>query len=168
MRASLRTYALFMAAITLSLTLAGCGIAQQQEMKARAAELKAQSEMAAQACDDSFPAGNTKTAVARAKCQAEAIAILRPIQPHPDLLDLYIATRLSVAEDVQNGRLSIAKGNEVLATKRAELVAEEQRRNLSTRAVAAQEDAAAASAAASWAANRPRSCTRTGNTVNCF
>src|SRR5262249_53334541 len=105
-----------------------------------------------------------KTAVARAKCQVDAVAILRPTVAHPDLLDSLMATRMSVAEQVQNGRLTIAQANEMMANKKSELVSEEQRRNLANRAVVAQESAAAAS----WAASGPVSCTKTGNTVNCF
>jgi hypothetical protein len=152
------------AIVILSFSLAGCGIAQQREMQARAEALQAQSAAAAQNCETTFPAGNPKTAVARAKCQTEALAILRPTIRYPDLTDVWIATRLSSAEDVQNGRMSIAKANELMAAKTAELTAEEQRRNLANRSVAAQEGVAAAS----WRAAGPRSCTRIGDTVNCF
>ena len=154
----------FCVAVVLGLTVASCGIARRQEMQARIQELQAQSLAASQRCDVSVPAGNAKTAVERAKCQTEAWAILRPTTPYPDLLDLMIASRLAIAEQVQNGKLTIAQANEQIAAKRSELVAEEQRRNLANRSVAAQEGMAAASQSAAG----PHSCTWFGNTVNCF
>ena len=69
----------FCVAVVLGLTVASCGIARRQEMQARIQELQAQSLAASQRCDVTFPAGNPKTAVERAKCQTEAWAILRPI-----------------------------------------------------------------------------------------
>jgi hypothetical protein len=68
---------------------------------------------------------------------------------------------MSIAEQVQNGQLTIAQANEMLANKNSAMFSEEQRRNLANRAVAAQESAAAAAGA-------PVSCTKIGNTVNCF
>jgi hypothetical protein len=79
-------------------------------------------------------------------------------------MDSFMATRMSVAEQVQDGRLTIAQANVIIANKNTELISEEQRRNLANRAVAAQESAAAAS----WAAGGPVSCTKIGNTVNCY
>ena len=150
----------FCVAVVLGLTVASCGIARQ----ARIQELQAQELAAIQRCDVTVPAGNPKTAVERAKCQTEAWAILRPIMPYPDLLDLMIASRLTIAEQIQNGKLTIAQGNEQIAAKRSELAAEEQRRNLANRSVAAQEGMAVASLSAAG----PHSCTWFGNTVNCF
>lgn len=152
------------ATVFVALTVASCGLARQREMQERIDALNAQSLAASQACDASFPAGNSKTAVARARCHMDAWEIRRPIVPYPDLLDSFIATRMSVAEQVQNGKLTIAQANEILANKHSEMVSEEQRRNLANRAVAAQESAAAAS----WAAGGPMSCTKIGNTVNCY
>jgi hypothetical protein len=155
------------AAVTIAfacLLLTGCGLARQRELQARTDELNAQSAAAMQACNESVPGGNPKTALARAKCQTDAIAIRRPIVTYPDLLDSFVAARMSIGEQVQNGKLTIIQGNEVLANKNSELVAEEQRRNLANRSVAAQEGVAAASLSAAG----PHSCTRIGNTVNCF
>ena len=148
----------------IGLTVASCGLVREREMQERAATLNAQSEAAAQACDTTVPAGNPKTAVARARCQMDAYEIRRPIMRYPDLMDSFIATRMSIAEQVQNGQITIARANEIMANKMSETVSEEQRRNLANRAVAAQESAAAAS----WAATGPVSCTKVGNTVNCF
>jgi hypothetical protein len=150
--------------VPVCMLIAGCGLArQQQEMQARE-KLKADAYAAAQNCDITVPPGNPKTAVARAKCQTEAWAILRPTMPYPDLLDLLIAKRLAIAERVEKGQLTIAEANEAIASARSEVTAEEQRRSLANRSVSAQEGIAAASASAAG----PHSCTRFGNTVNCF
>src|SRR5260370_23041520 len=102
--------------------------------------------------------------MARAKCQADALAIMRTIMTYPDILDLFIASRLATAERVQNGQITIAQGNELIAAKQSELVAEEQRRTLANRSVIAQEGIATASLAAAG----PHTCTRIGAAVNCF
>jgi hypothetical protein len=151
-------------AVLISLTMAGCGLVRQRELQAQREALTAQSQAAMAQCDAAYPAGNVKTVVARAKCQTDALAILRPISPYPDLMDVFITTRIAIAERVQNGQLTIAQANELIATKRSELVAEEQRRTLANRSVVAQENVAAASLSAAG----PHTCTRIGSTVNCF
>jgi hypothetical protein len=151
-------------AVLVALAVAGCGVIRQRELQARVDELKAKTKEAEQQCNVTWPAGNPKTAVPRARCQTEALAIMRPIAPYPDLIDLFIASRIAIAERVQNGQVTIAQANEAIATKRSEIIAEEQRRQLANRSVSAQENAAAASLAAAG----PHSCTAVGNTVNCF
>ena len=143
---------------------AGCGLARQQEAQAKAAALQVQHKAALQGCDEKVPSGNPKTTVARAQCINAAIGILRPLVPYPDLLDLTQAHLLAAAERVEKGQLTIAQASELIAQKNSEIAAEEQRRNLANRAVAAQEGVAAANLMAAG----PRSCTRYGNTVNCF
>jgi hypothetical protein len=150
--------------VLISLVVAGCGLMRQRELQAQREELIGRSHAAMAQCDATYPPGNVKTTMARAKCQTDALAIVRPISPYPDLLDLFIASRIATAERVQNGQLTIAQGNELIAAKHSELVAEEQRRNLANRSVIAQEGVASASLAAAG----PHTCTRMGNTVNCF
>jgi hypothetical protein len=152
------------AIVLIGVTLAGCGLTGQQELQARKDELNAQSKAAMESCNETHPGGNPKTAVARAKCQTEAMAIRLPIMTYPDLLRSFIATRMVVAEQVQDGKLTIAQGNEIVANKLSEMVTEEQRRNLANRSVRAQEGIAAASLASAG----PHTCTSFGNTVNCF
>jgi hypothetical protein len=48
--------------------------------------------------------------------------IRRTITPNPDLLDSFIGTLISAAEQVQNGQLTIARANEIVANKYSELV----------------------------------------------
>jgi hypothetical protein len=141
--------------------LSGCGDNNSRELQPRADVLNAQSAAASRACDDTHPAGNPKTALARAQCQVEAATIRRPIVKYPDLLDAYIATRLSVAQQVQAGKITIVKGSDIVATKISKLVAEEKRRNRSGQS--SSDDEAESIVYAS-----PNSCTRLANSGDCF
>jgi hypothetical protein len=161
---ALMRFTAFAAAALIVLLVAGCGLIRQRELQERSAQLRAQSTAAAQVCDERFPKGQVKTAVARTQCVNDALAILRPIMPHPDLLDLNLATRTALAEKVQKGQLTLAQANEEMMRKQSEMIAEEQRRVLANRSVRAQETVADASLQAAG----PHSCTRIGNTVNCF
>jgi hypothetical protein len=159
-----RCVAIAIAATVLSLSLAGCGIARRQELQERNARLKAESAAATQACNERFPKGQVKTVVVRIQCLNDAFAILRPMMPYPDLMDLNMATRVAIAERIQSGQVTMAQGNEEMMRKQSEIVSEEQRRLLANRAVRAQENIADASLQAAG----PHSCTQIGNTVNCF
>jgi hypothetical protein len=159
------------AALTLAALIAGCGLARQRELAAQMAALREQSAAAMKECGEKFPPGNPKMAVARAQCVNAALVIVQPTLPYPDLLQVYMADHMAVAEDIQAGRTSIAQGNAVLARKWSELVGEEQRRRLANRAVTAQEQTAAAAsstAAASWQAAGPRTCNYGAGTITCF
>jgi hypothetical protein len=79
-----------------------------------------------------------KRYIEKTQCQNGAMNIIRPFMPYPDLVDQDMASRMAVAE--------------------------EQRRMLNNRSVGAQESAAAAA----WRASSPVSCTKNGNTVNCY
>jgi hypothetical protein len=74
-------------ALIAAVALTGCGAMKQRELQARIDELRAQSQAAAQECDITLPVGNSKTAMARAKCQTEAMLITRPVAPFPDIVD---------------------------------------------------------------------------------
>jgi hypothetical protein len=134
------------------------------KMRDRIAALQAQSTAAAQECQNKFPPGVQKIAMARAQCLNDAMAILRPIMPYPDLWDLFMASHVAIAEQYQNGKITFAQGNEMIAQKRAELTAEEQRRQLASRSVMAQENVAAANLQAAG----PHSCIGGPNVVSCF
>lgn len=150
--------------VVVAFNVAACGIARRREMEAKVEALKAQSNAAAQQCLATYPAGTPKIAVARMKCLNDALLILRPLEPFPDLLDLLVTSRAEIAEEYQDGKLTQAQASEKLAEKQSEIAAEEQRRSLANRAVVAQEGMAAASLSAAG----PHSCTRFGNTVSCF
>lgn len=153
-----------MAVFCLAIALPGCGLARQHELRAKIADLQAQNAAAVADCDARIPKGNAATAVARSQCINDANMILRPIMPYPDLWDQLLATNLAIAERVQNKQITILQANEMLAQKRSEIVAEEQRRSLARRSVGAQEAIASASVEAAG----PRTCTRIGNSVTCF
>jgi hypothetical protein len=94
----------------------------------------------------------------------DAANIVRPIMPFPDLLDAMTTHYVSISEQVQEGRMTVAQANEAIAAKRAELTAEEQRRLLANRSVAAQEGVAAASLQAVG----PKTCVGGAQVVTCF
>lgn len=152
------------AVVLMGALLGGCGIVQQRELAAKRALLREQSAMAMKECGEKYPPGNSKTAVARAQCMNGAFTILQPTLPYPDLLQVFMADHVAIAEEVQAGRTTIVQANSVIARKWSEIVAEEQRRNLANRSVAAQENVAAASLQAAGS----RTCTAFGNSVTCF
>jgi hypothetical protein len=164
----MRTWA---AIAAIAILIAGCGIARPREAAAQMSALRQQSAATMKECGEKFPPGNPKTSVARAQCVNAALAIAQPTLPYPDLLQVYMADHMAVAEDIQTGRATIAQGNSILARKWSELVGEEQRRQLATLTVAAQVQGAAAAssaAAASWQAAGPRTCNYGANMVTCF
>jgi hypothetical protein len=148
--------------VALALTLCGCGLARQQELQAQRAALNQQAQAAIQECDTKFPKGATPTAIARAQCLNDATEITRPVWGgSADLVNVFMTSRLAAAERFQKGQITFAQYSEEVATKWSQLVSEEQRRNLANRSVAAQETAA-------QNIGGPTSCTRIGNTVNCY
>ena len=72
-----------------------------------------------------------------------AFAILQPTLPYPDLLQTWMAEHLAIAEQIQTAHMTLAQGNAVITQKWSDMVAEEQRRQLANRSIAAQEEAAA-------------------------
>ena len=162
-------------AVLFSTALAGCGIAQRIQAQEQAKQLASQSDAAIADCDTKIPGGNPKTTVSRIKCLNDAMAIRMPLfGTDQDLAQAFMANRLAIAEQVQNGKLSVAEGNAGIADKWSQAVSESQRRRNATLSVAAQQDAAAAqqsAASASWAAimQPPKSvtCLRTGTMTTC-
>jgi len=147
--------------VVLASALCGCGLARQREMQTQLAAAKEQSNVALQECQAKFPQIAATTVVAHAQCLNDALAIMRPVSNNPDLLNSFMTTRMVVAERVQKGQITIAQGNEEVANKWSEIVAEEQRRSLANRSVSAQE-------ATARNIGGPSTCTRIGNTVNCY
>jgi hypothetical protein len=130
-------------------------------------ELLAQAKAAALACDEKLPAGNSRTAVARAQCQFEAAKISRPTVIFPDLADTFWATRMRVAEEVQGGKLTIAQGNEIISNKNSEVTTEGQRRMAADRAISAQENANRAALFAAYMASLKPSTPPPNHSINC-
>jgi hypothetical protein len=158
--------------VALALVAASCGIARQRELQAQMASLRQQSGDAMKDCNERFPPGNPKIAIDRARCVNGAFEIALPTMPYPDLLQVFMANNLAIAEQVQTGHTSLAQGNAAIAEKWSALVGEEQRRRLANVSAAAQVEAATAAtsaAAAGWQAAAPRTCSRLGpGTVTCY
>jgi hypothetical protein len=135
-----------------SLALAGCAVApraqadeQAKQQAADNAQLIEQSKAAMAACDAKFPAGDAKTAVVRRKCINDGFAIKLPtFGPDQDLVRGVMADSMVIAEQVQNGKMTIADGNAAIAEKWSKAVTESQRRANSKNSVLAQQSAAAA------------------------
>lgn len=152
--------------VLCSLFLSGCGLIAAKERQDQMAAAKASMDAGFAQCAaeyDSQPAGK-KNHIAKTKCDASAALAIRPFVPFPDLFDQEWATRAVIAERLQGGKMTPAEANQESTTMHANISAEEQRRALSGRAVSAQESAAAAA----WRASSPVSCTKLGNTVNCY
>ena len=138
--------------LRLSMALEVCGIAQrihaQQQAKEQAVlneQLVEQSNIAIADCNSKFGAGNPKIQVARTQCLNDALAIrMTTFGPYQDLMQAWMADRMVVAERVQNGKMTIAEGNALIATKWSQAVAESERRRNATESVMAQQNAAAA------------------------
>lgn len=146
------------------IALCGCGIAARQQAQQQVGDARNRAAAGLQECEAKHPPATPKIAVRRAECINQALALLRPTIPYPDLLDVFMASHMSIAERYQNGQLTFAQANEMIAQKRSEITAEEHRRVSLDRAVAAQQQAASAQERAS----RGTTCTRFGNTVTCF
>jgi hypothetical protein len=158
--------ATFAVVVAAGLVAAGCSSTTPELDQRR--NLTEHFEAATKQCNVEIPPSNPKTAMARAECLNKAYLILMPIQPFPDLVQVYMAERLLNAERIQNGKMTYVEANAALARKGAELAAEDQRRRLASQAANAQQTAANAAAASNLLALRQHSCTTVGNTVNCF
>lgn len=153
--------------LIVSVALSGCGIAARQEAEQAEKQRRADMEAAFTACDQTQFSGKTQHRD-RAQCMVNvANRYIRPIDPYPELLDLLSATRLSIASRVDRGEITEDDARLAFQQKMAELTSERERRNQGRDMVSAQQQAAnAATYQALWG-NR-RTCTRIGNTVNCY
>lgn len=103
--------------VAAGLALAGC------VQEGLSPEARANMAQARQTCS------LQKTAVARARCQnAVDNEYVRPRLRTPDLLDLYQAERLALAEKVDAGAMTLAEADLKLAEMKTEIVSEDQRR----------------------------------------
>jgi hypothetical protein len=115
-------------------------------------------------CRSGYPDQITQ-AVARAACIIKATEPLRPLLPLPDLLDRENALRKSLAEQVQNGSISLLERNRQMTKLHANIVAEEEAR-LKEKPT---EVGAKSLAVTQWRLSNPDGCTSLGgNTANCY
>jgi hypothetical protein len=171
--------------LILSLALSACALAQhippEQQAKQQAAQnaqLSQQSKTAMAACDAEFPSGNPKTAVARRKCINDGFAIRLPtFGPDQDLVRDVLADSMITAQNVQDGKMTIAEGNAAIAEKWSQAVTASQKRANSKNTPLAQQSAAAgpqqpASSAADGTAVIPVdlpgfTCVQNGSVATC-
>jgi hypothetical protein len=114
-------------------------------------------------CRSGYPDQITQ-AVARAVCIIKATEQLRPLLPFPDLLDRENALRKSIAEQVQNGSISLLERNRQMTKFHAGIVAEEQ-----ARLKEKPTEVGATVAATQWRLSNPDGCMSLGgNTANCY
>ena len=149
--------------VMLCVTLAGCGLAARKQRQEEMAAAVAAKDQGIAACKAQYPDQN-KDFVVRNKCSFEAAKIVRPFVTYPDLFDQSWATVAVLAEQLQAKKITRAEADLQLAQLNSQITADEQRRNLANRSVAAEESAAAAA----WSASGPVTCNRIGNTTTCF
>jgi hypothetical protein len=154
--------------------LASC-VSQRAQREKQLAALNARASEMAAACPHSPPAKS----VDRARCLNEALALLRPTFPYPDLADVLMATRMDIAARADRKEITREQAELEMAKATSTAIGEEQRRSLAGRSVLAQEqsaDAASASASAqqdtanafSRAAFGPIVCARRDNLGRCY
>ena len=115
-------------------------------------------------CRDGYPDQITQ-AVARAACIIKATEQLRALLPFPDLLDRENGLRKSLAEQVQNGSISLLERNRQMTKQHASIVAEEQARLKEKPG----EAGATSLAVTQWRLSNSDGCTSLGgNTANCY
>ena len=163
----------------MSLALSACAIAQHMPAAAQAnqqaapsAQLVQQSKTAMAACDAEFPAGDPKIAVARRKCINDGFAIRLPtFGPDQDLVRGVLADGMVIAQKIQDGTMTIAEGNAVIAQKWSQAVIASQKRANSQNSPLAQLSAAAGGAtddAAVIPVDLPNfTCTQNANVATC-
>jgi hypothetical protein len=90
---------------------------------------KTQAAFGLKSCDAKFPGGVRETAVERAKCQIEALGIMRMVTSPVGLplLEQYFKVRMFVAEQIQAGKMTFEQGNKIITEKRGQVIAEENR-----------------------------------------
>ena len=149
--------------------LSGCGVARQLEQRALVNEAKEKMLAALSDCAQRFPAAGEQF-VAKAKCDADAVRIMRPFLPYPELQDQEVAVRAVVAERLQNRQMTKAEAELQIANATAQIAGQIRDRALANRAVLAQEATAIASRQAADVADRPRSsvtCVSAGGWLTC-
>jgi hypothetical protein len=151
-----------LAVVALCATVGGCGLIARKELQEKQQAAIAEMQAGFAECKARFPEGS-KQYVAKQQCDSAAAQVIRPYMTYPDLFDRAQADRAVIAERLQAGRITVAEAKQATASK-SQIAEDEQRRNLAARSVGAQESAAAAACRAS----APVSCTRIGNTTNCY
>jgi hypothetical protein len=118
----------FVVLVAALLACASCGILTEADEDQKVAMATAQVIKGVSRCNANYAAGFAKSAVARTDCINDALTLMRPLYPYPDLLDLYLANRRAIAEKFGSGKIALAKANEEFYEQRSKMIDEEQRR----------------------------------------
>lgn len=146
--------------VALLATLPGCGAIQNYQNGQRLAEAKAQFDAAMSRCESGFPSAKPMTP--RAKCFATArIEYMEQVSNNGDLVRQMNARMVALAERFDAGKVTTTQWE----AEHADIVVAYETQVRQRGNEAAMANAAVMSA---YAANAPRSCTKVGNTVNCF
>ena len=142
--------------------IAGCGVSRQADEAADSTPSDLNDALAE--CRRAYP-NEIAQAVERAACVNKALEPLRSLLRYPDLLDQERAMRKSLAEQVQNNKLSLLDRLVQITELHKRMLAEEQSRVSANSSVPPQESAAAAL----WRISNPASCAKLGgNTQYCY
>ena len=152
-----------LAVLALCAMVGGCGLIARKELQEKQQAAIAEMQAGFIECKTRFPEGS-KQYVAKHQCDSAAAQLIRPYMTYPDLFDREQADRAVLAERLQAGKMTLAEANQQATSNKSQIAEDEQRRNLAARSVGAQESVAAAA----WRASSPVSCTRIGNTPNCY
>lgn len=147
----------------LCAALGGCGLIARKELQEKQQAAIAEMQAGFAECKARFPEGS-KHYIEKQKCDSGAAQAIRPYVTYADLFDREQAERAVIAERLQAGKITVAEANQAATAAHSQIAEDEQRRSLASRSVGAQESAAAAA----WRASAPVSCTRIGNTTNCY
>lgn len=144
--------------------LAACGISRQADQQDLADPAPFDLNEALAECRHAYP-DQIIQAMARAACVIKATEHLRSELPFPDLLDRENTLRKSLAEQVENRKLSLIDRNRQIAQFHSRLLAEEQGRLLANPSAQMKVSVAARQ----WRSSNSDSCTTLGgNTANCY
>ena len=144
--------------------ISGCGISRETEQKEAVDATPSDVNDSLAECRRAHP-NEIAQAVERAACVNKALEPLRPLLRYPDLLDQERAMRKSLAEQVQNNKVSLLDRLVQITEFHKRMLAEEQSRVSANSSVPAQESAAAAL----WRISNPASCAKLGgNTQHCY
>jgi hypothetical protein len=152
-----------LAVLALCAMVGGCGLIARKELQEKQQAAIAEMQAGFAECKTRFPEGS-KQYVTKQQCDSAAAQVIRPYMTYPDLFDREQADRAVIAERLQAGKMTLAEANQQATANKSQIAEDEQRRNLAARSVGAQES----SAAAAWRSSAPVSCTRIGNTTNCY
>jgi hypothetical protein len=136
--------------------ISGCGVSRQADEAADSTLNDVNNAIIE--CRRAYP-NEIAQAVERAACVNKALEPLRPPLRYPDLLDQERAMRKSLAEQVQNNKLSLLDRLVQITELHKRMVAEEQSRVSANPSVPAQESVAAAL----WRESNPASCAKLGS-----